>query len=428
VICQAANPAVGIGAARAVPDGGGATGLRALSRLLAGGVPVPGLDWPTMLDLARAHAVSPLLYWRLEKEGQSTCPGDGMPPEVWDELESDFYTAAARELMAERQLAEILGLLAEEGISVLVAKGAAVGAFYPDPALRPFGDLDLLVPQVQAKQAEEALHRLGYSCSMPKAWWSDHLHHLPPMVRDEGSLAIEVHWRLDHEDMAGRLPAEDLWARAVSWSVEGQPALRLDAVDMALHLCLHAVVQHRARLGLRPLCDLAQVTDGWEQERWDALVRRTEGYGLARPVYLMLVMLEQLLGRDLPAEVMATLEPAGSAPLPEGVAEALLKLEPSMKARVPVAAVQAGFRGTFAARLHYFLRHLFLPRDGMAVVYSIPANSPRIWLTYLWRPVHLLRRYGGFTWGALLGRQEAYETWQRELWLEQWLAGEDQAR
>jgi hypothetical protein len=142
-------------------------------------------------------------------------------------------------------------------------------------------------------------------------------------------------------------------------------------------------------------------------------------------VYLMLVLLEQLLGRDLPAEVMVTLTPAGSAPLPDGVAEALLKLESSMKARVPVAAVQAGSQGSFAARLRYFLRHLFLPRDGMAVVYNIPADSPRIWLTYLWRPVHLLRRYGGSTWGALRGRQEVHDAWQREFWLEQWLVGED---
>jgi hypothetical protein len=47
---------------------------------------------------------------------------------------------------------------------------------------------------------------------------------------------------------------------------------------------------------------------------------------------------------------------------------------------------QAGAKGTPLARLCHFLWHLFLPRDGMAVVYGVPADSPRIWLTYLWRP------------------------------------------
>jgi hypothetical protein len=208
--------------------------------------------------------------------------------------------------------------------------------------------------------------------------------------------------------------------------VEGQPALRLDRVDTALYLCRHAVVKHRARLGLRPLCDLVQVTDAWGQDEWGTLVQRTAGYGLARPVYLMFALAEQALGLDVPAGVMAALQPADSTPMPGDLAGALLKLEDSTAARVPVAVVQAGARPTFAARLRHFLWHLFLPRDGMAVVYNIPADSPRIWLTYLWRPVHLLKRYGRPTWGALRGRQEAHDAWQRELWLERWLAAEEQ--
>jgi hypothetical protein len=307
-----------------------------------------------------------------------------------------------------------------------VIKGAAVGACYPDPGLRAFGDLDLLVPQVQLELSEKALNRLGYSCSGPKAWWSDHHYHLPPMVSDKGWLVVEVHWRLDDEGAVGRLPAEDLWARALPWSVAGQPALRLEPVDTALHLCCHAVVQHRARLGLRPLCDLVQVTDGWGQDAWDALAQRAMAYGLARPVYLMSVLAEQILGLNVPEVVMAALQPEHGALLPEGLAGTLLKLDAST-AQVPVAAVQAGAQGTLAARLRFFLWHLFLPRDGMAVVYNIPADSPRIWLAYLWRPLHLLRRHGRSTWGALRGERRALEAWQRESWLERWLAEEERA-
>lgn len=406
----------------------GIAGLRALTSLLAGRPTEPGLNWDRVLDLARGHGVSPLLYWRLYKDGKSGGKGMSVPADVREELESDFYTTAARALLAERQLAEVLSVLARAGVSALVIKGAAVGTFYPDPALRPYGDLDLLVSQAQLKQSEEALNRLGYRCSTSKEWWSEHFYHLPPMVGDQGSLVVEIHWRLDHEDAVGRLPAEDLWARAVPWSVAGQRALRLDPVDTVLHLCRHAVVQHRARLGLRPLCDLAQVTDGWGQKEWDTLVQRTAGYDQARAVYLAFALAQQSLGLDVPAVVMAALRPAGALPLPDGLADSLLTLGTSMAAQVPVAVVQAGGQGTLAARLRYFLWHLFLPRDGMAVLYEIPADSPRIWLAYLRRPVHLLRRYGASTWDALRGRQEAHEVWQREIWLERWLAGEERAR
>jgi hypothetical protein len=403
------------------------TGLRALISLLAGHSPEPGPDWTRVLELARGHAVSPLLYWKIYKARGGSGKAIDMPTEVREELESDFYSTAVRVELAERQLARVLRGLAEAGVSTLVIKGTAVGVCYPDAALRPSGDLDLMVSQVQLKESEEALNRLGYTCSRPSAWWSDHFLHLPPMVSDKGSPVIELHWRLDHEATVGRLPDQDLWARAVPWSLAGQPALRLDPVDTALHLCYHAVVQHRARLGLRALCDFVQVTDGWMQDEWDALVRRATAYGLARPVYLMSVLAEQTLGLDMPAEVMAALQPADSAPLPEGLAGALLDLDTPAAGRVPVAAVQAGAQGTLVARLRHFLWHLFLPRDGMAVVYKIPAGSPRIWLTYLWRPLHLLKRYGRSTWGALRGERLAYEAWQRERWLESWLAGKDRA-
>jgi hypothetical protein len=427
LIHRAGSSAVGTGISGSLASEGGNPDLWALISLLAGHSLETGPDWSRVLELARGHAVSPLLYWQIYKTGGGGGRAIDVPADVREELESDFYTTAARVELAERQLARVLRGLADAGVSSLVLKGAAVGAYYPDAALRPFGDLDLMVSQVQLSESEEVLNRLGYRCSRPKAWWSDHFLHLPPMVGEKGSLVVELHWRLHHEHTVGRLPTEDLWARAMPWSVAGQPALRLDPVDTALHLCYHAMVQHRARLGLRALYDLVQVTDRWGQDEWAVLVQRAAMYGLARTVYLMGVLVEQTLGLDMPAEVMAALQPAESPPLPEGLVGALLSLDASPAGRVPVAAVQAGAQGTFAAKLRHLLWHLFLPREGMAVVYDIPADSPRIWLTYLWRPLHLLQRYGRSTWGALRGERSAYTAWQRERWLERWLAGEDRS-
>jgi hypothetical protein len=53
----------------------------------------------------------------------------------------------------------------------------------------------------------------------------------------------------------------------------------------------------------------------------------------------------------------------------------------------------------------------------------MPADSPRIWLAYLWRPIDLLKRYGLSAWQTLRGEREARAAWQREVWLERWLRG-----
>ena len=91
-----------------------------------------------------------------------------------------------------------------------------------------------------------------------------------------------------------------------------------------------------------------------------------------------------------------------------------------------VGAVQAATEGPFAARLQHLMGSLFLPRAGMAMVYDLPADSPRIWLDYLWRPIDLLRRYGLSAWRTLRGERGAQAAWQREVWLERWLRSDEQ--
>ena len=405
--------------------------LRVLGRLLMGTPPSPGLDWETLVDLARRHGVAPLLYWKLEKDGghgdreQVGSRRDPVPAGVKEELQKDFYAAAVRGMVAQRQLAQVLGALAAGGIPALVVKGAAAARFYPDPALRAYGDLDVLVPRPQVDQAEGALRKLGYAPSRPKAWKMQRGYDLP-LFGDGGRLLVEIHWRLDYPKGVGQLPADEMWGRAVPWSVEGQSALRLDARDAALHLCTHAVVKHRSHLGIRPLCDLALIAAGWGPAEWEALAQRAVHYGLTRPVYLVLALAEQVLGLALPAGVMAALCPLDGEALPSDLIERLLSLDGRQAVQVPLAAVQAAARRTVWARACHLLQNLFLPREGMAYKYNIPADSPRIWLTYLWRPVDLLRRYGSVAWQALRYDTPVHEAWDREAWLERWLQPEEE--
>jgi hypothetical protein len=343
-----------------------------------------------------------------------------------EELRQDLHAAAVHGMLAESQLAAVLGALTAAEVPAMVVKGAALGIFYPDPALRLYGDLDIMVPAAQLDMAEQALNGLGYHGFASKAWWLDRFHHLPPMVSESAALLVELHWRLDYQEEKGRLPTDDLWARAIPWRVQDQPALRLDAVDTLLHLCRHAVVQHRVAGSFRYLCDLAQITEGWRQAEWETLGQRALDYELARPVYLMLVLAEQSLSLTMPAEVVSLLRPAGSVPEPDELMRRLMSSDGATSARVSVGAVQAATEGPFVARLQHLMGSLFLPRAGMAMVYDLPADSPRIWLAYLWRPIDLLRRYGLSAWRALRGERGAQAAWQREVWLERWLRSDEQ--
>lgn len=63
--------------------------------------------------------------------------------------------------LLERQLAETVSHLRDHGIEPILAKGWALGRLYPEPGLRPYGDLDLLVFPHQTQKARTALTAPG---------------------------------------------------------------------------------------------------------------------------------------------------------------------------------------------------------------------------------------------------------------------------
>jgi Uncharacterised nucleotidyltransferase len=60
-------------------------------------------------------------------------------------------------LAQEQAVASVVELLRSEGIEPIVVKGWTVGHLYPDPALRPYGDIDLCVSSKNRAHAEAVL-------------------------------------------------------------------------------------------------------------------------------------------------------------------------------------------------------------------------------------------------------------------------------
>ena len=167
-----------------------------------------------------------------------------------------------------------------------------------------------------------------------------------------------------------------------------------------------------------------QLTRGWGEAEWSTLSQRSQSYGLTRPVSLMLVLGGELLGLAVPEAILSALSVSDSRPQAEELVQLLMGSSGAVPTKVSMGAVQAAADGSLLARVKHLMSSLFLPREGMAMVYGIPPESPRILLAYLWRPIDLVGRYGLSAWRALRGERSARTAWQREVWLERWLRGD----
>jgi len=274
-----------------------------------------GIDWAFLLDQGLRHGLLPLAYDRLRR-----LDGDPVPPEVMAELEASYYGSLARNLRLQASLAEVVAALHAEGIDPIVLKGGALaGTLYPNPGLRPMGDLDLLVPAEAMEQAGAVLSAIGYHqtrrlSARMEAFQTHFGGGLEWMRKDRLGLSnIDLQHDLLGADIcrhAFPIEAGALWAAARPLDAGSTQALQLSAPDMLLHLCLHPPMHHGYAMPLRSYVDIHWLLASEGSDSfWRRVAERAGQFRARIAVYWALRCAQDLLRTPVPAGIMAALVP-----------------------------------------------------------------------------------------------------------------------
>lgn len=203
-----------------------------------------GLDWPRVIEIARRNKMQTLLYTVLTLTG---CL-EVLPPEIGRELTNDAQKMARLAEGYAEALSEYLERAAAENIPTVVLKGLAISHnFYQHPAMRPGGDIDLLVRKKHLHPSLTVLDRMGnyrwHKLLDDRYYERHHLHQI--RGRLDTRIWFEVHWALDHPYTLLTIDYDAMLDRAVSGTLLGRPVLDLAPPDQLLsqvvHLVKHAV-------------------------------------------------------------------------------------------------------------------------------------------------------------------------------------------
>jgi hypothetical protein len=223
-----------------------------------------------------------------------------------------------------RHATGLLSDLAEAGIDVLVLKGLALSIlFYGDLAVRPMGDVDLLVRPEDARRTVRLLEQLGYVSTelLPEGaprWqregddaWYERLRHARGFRRDGGE--IDVHWTLSLDFVAEQTDAADvadLWAASVPLDVGGVATATLSPTHHLLHAVVHGLSASSTSQA-RWVADAATIvrTAGDEVD-WEELAAAGARHGCTLMLRDGLGYLVHALGVPVPDDVVARLEQA----------------------------------------------------------------------------------------------------------------------
>jgi hypothetical protein len=296
----------------------------------------PETDWPAIARLSFRHGVAQCLAWHLR-----AFTGDPrLPADVAACFERMLQANARRNRVLLRETARLVGRLRAAGIRCLVLKGVALSlAVYPNPALRNFADIDLLVDPENYAEAGDVAAACGFrremdendgSClhesylfSCPEDILTQTLplefdRDIPYEALDTHRVVVEIHHGLFRDiNGIGRRTDGALFWRSSQFvrAPDGTPLPWPSPEVMLLHLASHAA--HHCFGRLMYFMDIAAAARCFgAQTDWGTLVALAHQYEVAVPVYRSLELAVRAFDAPIPDRVLSDLIPTSGRRLP----------------------------------------------------------------------------------------------------------------
>ena len=200
--------------------------------------PLSDADWSRLLGQVRYQRLAGFLNAAVEAEALP------VTDEQRDEVQELHLQACSTALWLESRLLEIVDLLERNGIEVVVLKGTAVAHLaYPDPALRSYGDNDVLLPSDRYDKAVELLTRNGYTRQTVQARSGFERRFGKGVTLDgDGGDELDLHRNLVFGSFGFRIDLDELFRSAESFDLGGRRLYGLGPETRLLHACYHAAL------------------------------------------------------------------------------------------------------------------------------------------------------------------------------------------
>lgn len=345
------------------------------------------VDWGRLLPLGARHGLLPLMQRHL-----ASLPPTLLRRQARIQLWAHYEMSRRQFQLMAAELVELMALLEAEGIRAVSYKGPVLAvALYGDPALREFGDLDILMDPTQLLAAKQLLLRRGYRVeheltpALEAAYLRSSRHYHLVMVHPVTAIMVELHWKTDAQFPVGAPCDDEWWSRLSMVSLPNGALRTIPDRDMLLLLCLHGSKHHWGALGW--MVDIVELGRRLSDPDWQVVMDAAEAFRARRRVALGLSVVSRLLGMPLPPDVAAWVAATPAvAELAEDVGRQLLL--PPYADLTPLGRLRFELRtcDTFRQRLRQVDITIFSATLAEWVRWPLPR-----WLWFLYPPVRLCK-------------------------------------
>ena len=222
--------------------------------------PLSEQDWTAVLEGAGKHRLTGLL--------NAAITGGALPAtaEQARQVRAAHRTAQLRVLTLEHELVAIVDLLTRAGIDTRVLKGSALAHLdYPDPGLRSYHDIDILLRPDDIERAVAALSAAGFTRTLaePRPGF-DRRFDKGMTLRPSANYELDLHRTFVLGPWGRLVKIDELWDEGQELTVGGRSLQTLSWPNRFLHTCYHAALGNwPLRLGsLRDIAEMLRTDDG----------------------------------------------------------------------------------------------------------------------------------------------------------------------
>ena len=344
-------------------------------------------DWPSIVDLAVAHRVEPLVADAIRRFAT------GAPAET---VEWATAMRDAARVQATLEIAETLKICdALSGMNFKVIKGVPLGIdAYGRAAMKRSWDVDILVDKSDAVEAARRIVALGYYPSKPprlldegelRRWSSVSKH---ANFGSSSGIEAELHWTLT--SLPGMLAG--IKAAGPARMVEilgGRTVPTLTDAENLPYLCVHGTSHGWSRL--KWLADFSALANRWGEEELERLVSSARSLGAEEAIAASFLIRQRLFGFSVPGCIAPTDRSATIADLALSVIAARRSDIAIEDDPAPAATIER-IRRLMGRGRYYVPAYLLRRHRGTEIRALIALPKGLEWAYWLIRPYSYLRR------------------------------------
>jgi hypothetical protein len=255
--------------------------------------------WHRLFKDAENHRVSPLLYYNLKRKNEIS-----IPDELKTNLESSYLKNSLDNTRLFYSLSNILISTEKENIPIIALKGAYIACqFYPNVALRPMYDLDLLVKSEYATKMHNLLLGLEWVCNIDQNQFEDYIRKHEVIKYTNKLITLELHSGIIE------IANTDVWNNVFPTKIGKNDIFVLDHNVLLPYLCIH-LCEHLRDLFVEiiRIYDVVQIIRQCRGEiDWNKVIQIAEENQSKNDVYRVLYFIKNELGEDIPDDVLSRL-------------------------------------------------------------------------------------------------------------------------